>query len=231
MNESIFYFVFPAILTYLGGFFGLFKFITPFGKSCLQHLAAGMIFCAVAIELIPLHTKFPNRFFLILGFLTGLFLTLALKLITHTVQSRYGSKLSWAFPTAIGVDFFIDGFFIGISMFLGAMHGSLITFAIIVEMIFLSIVTTTKLHQHMSIAKTLVFLLILVAIIPLSTILGKIFVEMADSVTQSFMLSFGVSALLYLVTEELLRNVHLVTDKVWTTAIFFLGFFVIYLMA
>ena len=44
-------------------------------------------------------------------------------------------------------------------------------------------------------------------------------------------LSFDAAALLYIVTEELLTSSHQTRNAQWTTAIFFLGFLAIMLLA
>ena len=46
-----------------------------------------------------------------------------------------------------------------------------------------------------------------------------------DVVTGAF--AFGLIALLYLVTEELLVEAHEIEDRPWTSALFFVGFLVL----
>jgi ZIP family zinc transporter len=68
-------------------------------------------------------------------------------------------------------------------------------------------------------------LLALVGAVAGSLLLGNLSGGALDVV-----LAFGVAALLYLVTEELLVEAHEREDTPWVTALFFIGFLVLFVL-
>jgi ZIP family zinc transporter len=69
----------------------------------------------------------------------------------------------------------------------------------------------------------------LVLLLPLGALLGGP-VGSLPPVVQGGFFAFGLIALLYLVTEELLVEAHETKDRPWVTAMFFVGFLLLLLL-
>ena len=136
---------------------------------------------------------------------------------------RKGSKLAQAqvaverrvapFPvtlaTAVAVDSFVDGFLIGLSAASGTNAGFVMSAALSIEMGFLGLTYAAALTKQPRWLATL-------AMIgpPVILVLGGaggalLAAAVADTALHVGLISFGVAALLYLVTEELLLEAHL----------------------
>ena len=186
--------------------------------SALQHLAAGVVFGAAATEILPqvLHQASPLA--TLLGGSLGVILMLTLKAMQGEKQS------SSALLAAIGIDFLIDGLVLGLAFVAGARAGLLLTIALTLEILFLGLALTAELGEHYSSkAKILGIVTLLSLLLPLGTLLAIPVAGFSPKVISGF-LSFGLMALLYLVTEELLVEAHEKPDTPVITAMFFVGF-------
>ncbi|MDW4783771.1 transporter, partial [Escherichia coli] len=63
-------------------------------------------------------------------------------------------------------------------------------------------------------------------LLPLGAVLATPVAALPPSIVAGFF-AFGLIALLYLVTEELLVEAHQTPDRPWVTAMFFVGFLAI----
>lgn len=66
-------------------------------------------------------------------------------------------------------------------------------------------------------------------LLPIGALLGLPISTLSAPVVTGFF-AFGLVALLYLVTEELLVEAHETVDRPWVTAMFFAGFLLILLL-
>ena len=118
----------------------------------------------------------------------------------------------------------IDGIVLGIGFAAGAKQGLLLTIALTVEVLFLGLSVAEPLHEgKASPLRIFVTTAGLGLMLPLGTVIGLPAVH-AGEFLQTALLSFGLIALLYLVTEELLVEAHEKPDSPWITAMFFAGF-------
>ena len=69
----------------------------------------------------------------------------------------------------------------------------------------------------------------LMLLLPVGAVLATPSATMPDVIVTGF-LAFGLIALLYLVTEELLVEAHETPDRPWVTAMFFAGFLLLLLL-
>ena len=126
--------------------------------------------------------------------------------------------------SAVGVDILIDGLVLGIGFAAGERAGLLLTIALTLEVIFLGLTVATELGETIrSRAKVVGIIAVLVLLLPAGTILAAP-VSLLPGVVVTGFFSFGLIALLYLVTEELLVEAHETRDRPWVTAMFFAGF-------
>ncbi|KTC85523.1 ZIP family metal transporter [Legionella brunensis] len=202
--------------------------------SATQHFAAGVVFAAVAKELLPKLGIGETPFPLVIGFSLGVISMLFLKMLANklTEEEERGTGVSLGLISAVAIDLFIDGILIGIAFLTGTKGGLLIAIALGIEVLFLGISTTATLGKRAVTAKTRLILSILLALlIPIGSVLGAfLLAKFPPSITEA-LLAFGVAALLYLVTEELLIEAHEHdVETPFITACFFIGFLCILLL-
>lgn len=257
-----------------------YKFtMPPLGVAALQHLAAGIVTSAVAVELVPLVMVQPKSHIwaIVVGFSMGIGFFLLLGCLfpeedeneedeeesfdppedrprkkskvgkmreaqvdrapllntQYEAQVKKGCPLQFTF--AVLVDSAVDGFLIGITAALSANHGSVMVVALTIEMAFLAMTYATAL-QHMPISKSIPLILLPSIILVIGAVAGA---ELADTVSGTkgvtMLLSFGIAALLFLVTEELLIAAHESTHSEgghiwWVDLMFFLGFLISFVL-
>lgn len=107
------------------------------------------------------------------------------------------------------------------------MSQTLRTIAIALEMFSMGIATELEmLNECVSRRKSLIHIIALSSLFIVSAILGGTLLTTLEGFWMEMVLSFGLSALLYLVVEELLVEAHSEEDKPIYTATFFLGFLI-----
>jgi ZIP family zinc transporter len=186
--------------------------------SGTQHLAAGVVFAAAATEILPqvMHEGSPIATFL--GGAVGVALMLSLK----AIEGR--AKGPIAMLGAVAVDIFIDGLVLGLTFIAGARAGLLLTIALTLEVLFLGLTVTAELGETVKSKARIVAITIGIALLlPLGAMLATPIALFPPVVVSGF-LSFGLMALLYLVTEELLVEAHEKPDSPLISAMFFVGF-------
>jgi ZIP family zinc transporter len=225
--------LFPVVAMLVGALIATFRSPGPRVGSAIQHFAGGTVFAAVALELLPDVVRAHAVVSTIVGFAVGVALMLAIRELSMRAETRSKDKSAGnlGLVIAVGVDITIDGFLIDISFAAGAKQGLLLTIALSLELLGLGLATVTALHQagasrgrSVSITAGLA-LLVLVGATVGTTVLAGVTGPLLNGV-----LAFGVAALLYLVTEELLVEAHEVPETNLVTSIFFVGFLVVLLI-
>jgi zinc transporter, ZIP family len=230
---GIFTFI-PALALVIGGAMGTFYQPSRRIISSTQHLAAGVVFAAVAKELLPKLGADNHPLALVIGFSLGVLLMLYLKKLTKALESKGkpGADISLGLVGAVGIDVFIDGVLIGIAFLAGTQGGILIAVALAIEVLFLGLSTTATLGKRgVGLTTKLAIAGALALLIPLGSTLGALILSHLSNIYLDAFLAFGVAALLYLVTEELLIEAHeSPTETPWVTSCFFWGFLLILLI-
>ena len=186
--------------------------------GAMQHLAAGVVFAAAAAEILPqvMHEGSPAATFI--GGALGILVMLSLK----AVEDR--AKGPVAMLSAVGIDILIDGLVLGLAFVAGAKAGLLLTIALTFEVLFLGLTVTTELHETVRSKVRIVAITVGIAmLLPIGAALASPVATLPPAVIAGF-LSFGLMALLYLVTEELLVEAHEKPDSPLISAMFFIGF-------
>jgi ZIP family zinc transporter len=127
-------------------------------------------------------------------------------------------------PTA--VDLLIDGILIAIGMAAGKFGGMLLLVGLTIEALSLGLSTTPALVRH---GASRINAIAIMAGLGLMMLLGAsvgYMVVGASAFLLAAILGFGVSSLLYLVTEDLLLEAHDTADTPLITATFFVGFLI-----
>lgn len=235
------YALLPVTAAIIGGTIATFRRPSPTLRSYIQHTAAGVVFSVVAVELLPDITKVHNAYLEVaIGFVLGVGSMLGLRVLAHRMEEKNGGAghsgpakpgLPLGLLVGVGIDILLDGFLIGVSFAAGAKEGTLLTIALTLEMISLGLAVATALgkngHGRSSAIRTTasLFLLILVGA-ALGTGLVAV---MPDSILE-VVLSFGLAALMFLVTEELLVEAHREPESPMATGMFFIGFLIFLLL-
>ncbi|MBK3405185.1 transporter [Methylorubrum populi] len=196
----------------------------PVLVSAIQHFAAGVVFAAAAGEILPdlKHAGSPW------ATLVGGALGVAAMLLVRQLETRVKGPLGLMSVT--GIDILVDGLVLGIAFAAGAKAGILLTVALTIEVLFLGLTVANELGEGGASKRKVVGLTAgLVLLLPLGALLGGP-VASFPAVVQGGFLAFGLIALLYLVTEELLVEAHETEDRPWVTAMFFAGFLLLLLL-
>jgi ZIP family zinc transporter len=206
--------------------------------AAIQHLAAGIVFAAVALEVIP-PVREQGIAVAVAGFASGIVAMYLLQRVSSRLERRdEGEPGIAATAIPIGllmvtcVDVLIDGVVLGAGFAADSRTGLLLTVALTLELLFLGVSVSSGLlaggagGRH-SVAITTAAVLLL----PVGTAIGVVALSGASANVLAIMLGFGAVALMYLVTEELLTEAHEVAETPLATSLFFVGFLVYLLVA
>lgn len=233
----------PVAATVLGGVVAAFRPPGPTTRSAIQHLAAGVLFAVVAGELLPdlMHERAPLA--TLLGFAVGTTLLLAVKEATRRLAASGaagGGRAAAATPSrgtgaslvaTVAVDVFVDGLMLGVGFAAGAKAGLLLGAALTLELLFLGLSAAAQLAKtgtprgrSIAIVAGLGLLALLGAGVG-AAVLGRL-----QGAALAGVVAFGIAALLYLVTEELLVEAHEGAESPLLAATFSAGFVVVLLV-
>ena len=228
-QKIILFSLIPVFTMLIGGIVAIYKRPNGNVRSLILHFAAGVVFSVVAVELLPDIIKEHKPVQVIIGFALGLITMLLIKRFTEekseTEVITSAGKLPMSLLVAIGVDIFIDGLLLGIGFSAGSTEGMLLAIALSVELLSLGMATATELSQNkLTKQKSITVIAVLSIVFFASAVLGATLLHNLSDSAMEIVLSFGLSALLFLVTEELLTEAHKEKETVWHTSAFFIGF-------
>ncbi|MGT2467722.1 ZIP family metal transporter (plasmid) [Mesorhizobium atlanticum] len=190
----------------------------PVVVSAIQHFAAGVVFAAAAGEILPDVMHRGSPWATVIGGGIGVIVMLLVKQLESWVRGPAGLL------TAIAIDILIDGLVLGIGFAAGPKVGLLLTIALTIEVLFLGLTVATELGESITSRSRIIGITTaLVVLLPVGALLGAPVGALPGPVLTGFF-AFGLIALLYLITEELLIEAHETPDRPWVTALFFAGF-------
>lgn len=219
----------PVFTMVMGGIIAIVRKPNGNIRSLILHFAAGVVFSVVAVEILPDVIKEHKPIQVVIGFTAGLVLMLLIRKFSEEKEGKEvtvnKSKLPVSLLITIAVDIFIDGLLLGIGFSAGGTTGVLLAFALAVELLSLGMATATQLGvNNLSKQRSIGIIFILALLFFVSAVLGATLLHNLSDSAMEIVLSFGLSALLFLVTEELLTEAHEEKETVWHTSIFFGGF-------
>jgi len=219
------YTLIPVAAGVTGSIIAAMKPPGPRLKSTIQHFAAGLVFAAASIELLPGVMK-QSPFVAITGFSLGILTMLILRWVTATSsrRSRRGDSLSSGLVMATGVDIFVDGVVTGAGFAASGKTGILLIIALSMELFFLGLSVASGIKGSLS--RSLLIPSGLSLMIVAGAITGTSFLDGVSPPVLGTVLAFGAVALMYLVTEELLVEAHEAAETPLATAMFFVGFLI-----
>lgn len=219
------YTLIPAVITVIGGIIAAYKAPGEKIRVSVQHFAAGIVFAAVAVELLPDLSSNFSLVPVVIGFSLGVALMLVVRYVTDKVEENAQTKGSGSLITTAGLDILIDGLLMGVSFSIAVTQGLILMIALTIELLFLVISVTSSLSkkgksQGFIIAVTVAFALLVI----LGAFLGGYVLSGLSGFGFEMVVAFAIAALLYLVTEELLVEAHEGKDNPFATTMFFVGF-------
>ncbi|AZA81527.1 transporter [Chryseobacterium lactis] len=231
LQKTILFSLIPVFMMIIGGIIAIYKKPGGNARSLILHFAAGVVFSVVAVEILPDVIKQHKPVQVVIGFALGLITMLFIKRFAETNKKEEegitGSKLPISLLTGIGVDIFIDGILLGIGFSAGGSAGMLLAFALAIELLSLGMATATELgNNNLSKKKSIIIIIVLAILFFISAMLGVVLLRNSSESTMEIILSFALSALLFLVVEELLTEAHEEKETVWHTSSFFIGFLI-----
>ena len=229
--QLIFGMLLPSAAVIAAGLFGATRSLSDLWRSAVQHFAAGVVFAAIATEIIPdvMHAGTPWR--AIGGFAAGVAAMFAMRWLAERLEARDtgSAAIPLGFLAAVSIDCVIDGTVIGTGFAIGARQGVLISAALALEMFFLGLATANAMRSGGARPATVVATCVgLAAILGASALVGFTLLAGAPAAVLATLLAFGSAALLYLVTEELLVRAHDLGETRLVTSLFFLGFITVF---
>ncbi len=227
LENVLFYIWIPVAAVIIGGGVAAVRAPGRRLRTIILHFVAGLVFSAVAVELLPGLIKDRELAPLIVGFSLGVGVMLGVKwLIDKLGHSKKDEESNGTgLVMAVGVDMFIDGLLVGVSFAAGAREGVLITTALTIELFFLGLSTSSSLFKTgKTQGRVMVTMTLLALLVAGGAGLGGTLLAGLSGSLLVAVVAFATSALLYLVTEELLIEAHKEPDAALATTMFFVGF-------
>jgi len=229
------YAVAPVVAASVSGAVAAFHAPSDRLRSVIEHVAAGVVLAAAAVEVIPTALGLHHPWGLIGGFALGIVLMLGVQTLNERMaRPGEGTKGTEGAPgplgliVTIGIDLLIDGLLLGVVSAQGAKGGLLLGVAYTIEMVSLGLATAAELGQvTASRARQIVVTSGLALVFLLGAVVGVLLLGGLSGATLAGFYGGGAVVLLYLAAEELLSEAHEVRETVWATATFLGGFLVL----
>lgn len=218
--------VIPAIVASLGGLLAVFWNPSHQMRSLIQHFAAGVVLAALAVEVLPEISREHAPGWVIIGaFAFGGLMMYIMKLWSMHLESQESDEesLNYGLIAATFIDVAVDGFIIGAGFAAGGNTGLILALGLSVELLFLGLSLVSNTIKGW---RVVMMTAALAGVVLTCTLLGNYLLSGASTSIISAILAFGVAALLYLVTDELLVEAHTIEEKPSSTLWLFAGFLV-----
>lgn len=218
----------PALVASLGGVLAVFWNPSHQARSLIQHFAAGVVLAALAVEVLPeLGREHAPGWVLIGSFTFGGLLMYFMKLWSIKLEAQTShlsnSNFNYGLIIATFIDVAVDGFIIGAGFAAGGNTGLVLALGLSVELLFLGLSLVSDTIKGW---RVVIMTVLLSSVVLACTLLGNYLLVGASTNIISAILAFGVAALLYLVTDELLIEAHVIAEKPSSTLWLFAGFLV-----
>ena len=223
--------LFPIGAAAIGAVVAAVRRLSDHTTGLVQHFAGGVVFAAVAGEVLPSLRDQHSLRAVLIGFTIGVATVVALGAYERRAEKSDAGRtgLPKAMLAAIVIDLLIDGLLVGMGAALGEGQGRTLTIALTLEVLFLGLSLTAELVDRS--LKTAVAIGVPIAAslaIAVGAVGGASVLGGASHATLAAVLAFGAAALLYLVTEELLVEAHETPDTNWHVIAFFAGFIILF---
>lgn len=239
LRTTLTYSLIPVLFTILGAAAGVYVPVVQKLRAHVLHLAAGVVFAVVAVNLLPEIQRRALVIDVVLGFALGIATMVIVDKVLDRIRddddesdipdiarnaAKHG-RIELSLVTAVGIDFLLDGLLLGVGFAAGARIGILLALAEAAEQLSVGLALAGELtHSGVDRARVILIVSGLGSLVFVTAVLGATVLSGLTGGAMEIVLSFGLAALLYLVTEELLREAH---EEKATSAgplMFFAGF-------
>ncbi len=236
MQSILLYALVPFATFIFGGFIANIRQPSNTWHSIIQHFAAGVVFAVVAVDMLPEISKSHQALEVSIGFSIGVILMLFIRAYAEKAEEKQHDAKQAGIPVAIlgavAVDVIVDGFLIGVSFAANEQAGQFLTIALGLEMFSLGLALSTSLSQStIQRINSMLIITALASTVVASAVASHFIIHFIPANSIPLLLAFGLAALLYLVTEELLHEAHQLPDNAYITATFFLGFLIFLILS
>lgn len=229
---------FPVAAAIVGSLVALIRRPGPRLISGIQHFAAGVVMAALVGEVMPDLRREGHLPWAVGGYVIGVAVVLSLGAWGRRLESgersvarAVGYVLPVGLLVAVGIDLVLDGLLVGLGITLGSSEGLILTIALTVEILFLSLSVVGELvDEGVPRSRAAVICIVLGLATAVGAIGGAAVLGDASAAVLAGVLAFGSAALLYLAVEELLVEAHEERETPILGAMFFLGFLLIYVL-
>ena len=217
----------PAVVALAGGFLASLWNPSQQTRSLIQHFAEGVVLAALAVELLPeIEREHAPGVILIGAFAMGSLFMYGLKLWTMRLEHQADAAgktggLNSGLLLATFIDVAMDGFIIGAGFAAGGNTGMILALGLSVELLFLGLALASEAIAGWRIVAVSGAL---GGTVLCFSLIGNALLAGASPALIGGVLAFSAAALLYLVTEELLMEAHVVEEKPVSTLVLFGGF-------
>ncbi|WP_435102363.1 ZIP family metal transporter [Halarchaeum sp. P4] len=229
--QSLSYAMLAVIAALIGGVVAIYYRPGPVTESNLQHLSAGIIFAAVAANLLPdVHAQAPV--FVVVGFGLGVATMLAVHQLSRRIENAGvggGFAGATSFIIAVSLNTLIDGILIGVAFLNAPKTGVIISLALAFETLFIAATAVTMLPKSLSTVRKLSVPLLFGGLMLFGVTAGTLVFGGLSGAPIAIVIAFGAANLIYLVTEELLVKAAKVPETPTSTTLFFAGFLLIFI--
>ena len=229
---------FPVAAAIVGSLVALIRRPGARLVSGIQHFAAGVVMAALVGEVMPDLRQEGQLPWAVGGFIIGVAVVLSLgawgrrlESKDRTVARSVGYVLPIGLLVAVGIDLVLDGLLVGLGVTLGSSTGLILTIALTIEILFLSLSVVGELvDTGVPKPRAAAICIALGLATAVGAIGGAALLGDAPATVLAAVLAFGSAALLYLAVEELLVEAHEEEETPVLGAMFFLGFLLIYIL-
>ncbi|NHN57306.1 ZIP family metal transporter [Calidifontibacter sp. DB0510] len=149
-----------------------------------------------------------------------------------SVTKAAAAALPLGLLVTVAIDLLIDGLLVGLSVTMSAATGIILTIALTLEVVFLALSVSGELiDRNVPGPKAAGISAALGLLTAVGAIGGAYVLGGASSQVLALGLAFGAAALMYLAVEELIVEAHEQTETWLLSALFFIGFLAIYILA
>lgn len=229
--------IFPVLAAIVGA---VVPVLRPPGArltSGVQHFAAGAVIAAIALDVLPGLRQQGHLGIAAVGFVLGAAVLLGVRQLETRPRRGVGDDsrsvgLPIGLLVAVGVDLLVDGILVGLSVAtLGLAQGVALTIALTLVVLPLSLSVGVELSSRgAGVVKAALIPPLLSLALPVGAFGAAALLGSAPAAVLAGIFALGVAALLFLAVEELLVEAHETVDTPLLAAMFFVGFFALYIL-
>jgi zinc transporter, ZIP family len=208
-----------------GGLVSIFWDPPRHWRTYIQHTAAGLLMAIIAVEVFPRVLADGRPAAILFSFAAGGVLMVGVKAGANLLESRVAGEAPLGRMITAGIDTLFDGLIVGVGLVASHDLGVHLALALSIDLfvLLLSIGSEMK-AADLSRKASLAAIGATALMLGIGIVVGLLIFRQLEPPALAALLAFAVTALLYLITEELLVKEHAEAQKPFTISAFYLGF-------